>query len=163
MIKVMIVDDQRLLLDLLSHMLKNTPDIDVVACGKDGFQAIALAQEFQPDVILMDIQMPNCDGIEATRRIKQHHPDMKILILSSSKEDQDVHQALTGGADGYVLKNIGENELVSVIRSVYANMEVLHEDVKSAALRSRMGEFEEGVGKTIVVEGVRVEIGRAHV
>ncbi len=158
MIKVLIVDDQQLLLDLLSHMLEGTEDLEVVACGKDGNQAVALTEEHNPDVILMDIQMPFCNGIEATQRIKKYHKDIKILILSSSSEDQDVHKALSSGADGYVLKNIGEDELIAVIKSVHANMEVIHEDVREAAMRSRMGVFEDSDGKTIVIEGVRVAL-----
>jgi DNA-binding NarL/FixJ family response regulator len=158
MIKVLIVDDQQLLLDLLNHMLSNAEDIDVVATGRDGNQAIALAEKHQPDVILMDIQMPNCDGIEATKRIKKHHPEIKILILSSSSEDRDVHKALSSGADGYILKTIHEEELFAVITSVYANIEVIHEDVKNAAIRSRMGDFSEEEGKIVMVEGVKVKL-----
>lgn len=160
MIKVLIVDDQQLLLDLMSHMLSSTDDIEVVACGKDGNQAISLTEKYKPDVILMDIQMPYCDGIEATKRIKKNHKDIKILILSSSSEDQDVHKALSSGADGYVLKTINEEQLIAVIKSIHANMEVIHEDVREAALRSRMGEFSESDGKTIYIEGVRIEISK---
>lgn len=158
MIKVLIVDDQQLLLDLLGHMLENTDEIQVVARGRDGNQAVALTEEHEPDVILMDIRMPHCDGIDATKRIKEHHKDIKILILTSSSNDQDVHKALSSGADGYVLKTIGEDELIAVIKSVYANMEVIHEDVRGAALRSRMGEFDQESGKTIIIEGVKVKL-----
>jgi DNA-binding NarL/FixJ family response regulator len=158
MIKVMIVDDQQLLLDLLSHMLSNADDIDVVATGRDGNQAITLDKSRRPDVILMDIQMPNCDGIEATERIKANHPEVKILILSSSSEDLDVHKALQSGADGYILKTIREDELIAVIMSAYANIEVIHEDVRDAALRSRMGDFSDEDGKTILIEGVKVKL-----
>ncbi|MCB2202513.1 response regulator transcription factor [bacterium] len=158
MIKVLIVDDQQLLLDLLSHMLSNAEDIDVVATGRDGNQAVALVEKHLPDVILMDIQMPKCDGIEATKRIKAHHPKIKILILSSSSDDMDVHKALSNGADGYILKTIREDELTAVIKSAYANIEVIHEDVKEAAFRSKMGEFADEDGKTVIIEGVKVKL-----
>jgi DNA-binding NarL/FixJ family response regulator len=158
MIKVLIVDDQQLLLDLLSQMLNTTEDIQVVAIGRDGNQAIALTEEHKPDVILMDIQMPYLDGIQATERIKHHHEETKILMLTSSSEDQDVHRALQGGADGYVLKTIGKEQLISVIKSVHANMEVIHEDVREAALRSRMGQFDEGNGKKLFVNGINIEL-----
>jgi DNA-binding NarL/FixJ family response regulator len=158
MIKVLIVDDQQLLLDLLTQMLEETEDIDVVAVGRDGNQALALAQETEPDVILMDIQMPHLDGIQATERIKHHYPETKILILSSSREDQDVHKALQSGADGYVLKTIGKEQLIAVIKSVHANMEVIHEDVREAATLSRMGHFDEDHGKKLIINGVKIEL-----
>ncbi len=158
MIKVLIVDDQQLLLDLLTQMLESTEDIGVVAVGRDGNQALALTEQHQPDVILMDIQMPHMDGIQATGRIKHHHPEMKILMLTSSRDDQDVHQALQNGADGYVLKTIGKEQLIAVIKSVHANMEVIHEDVREAAALSRMGHFEEGHGKKLIINGVKIEL-----
>jgi DNA-binding NarL/FixJ family response regulator len=159
MIKVLIVDDQQLLLDLMSRMLENHEDIHVVACSTDGHQALALTERFQPDVVLMDIHMPVCDGIEATKLIKNYKKSIKILILSSSSEDKDVHEALSSGADGYVVKTIGEQELVAVIRSVYADMEVIHRDVRDAAQRSRSGQFEDSDGvRKLEIDGVHVEL-----
>ncbi len=159
MIKVLIVDDQQLLLDLMNRLLENHQDIEVVATGKDGNQALVLTEQHQPDVVLMDIHMPECSGIEAIKKIKAYQPAIKILVLSSSSDDMDVHEALTNGADGYVLKTIGEQELVSVIKSVYADMEVIHRDVREAAQRSRSGQFDGGTdGKKLVIDGVHIEL-----
>ncbi len=161
MIKVLIIDDQQLLLDLMSHLLEKSEEIDVVASGRDGNQAIGLAEKHHPDVILMDIHMPDCDGIEATKKIKAHNKDIKILILTSSSEDEDVHKALSNGADGYVLKTIGEQELVAVIKSVHADMEVIHRDVRDAALRSRAGAFDNTEeGRHLMIDGVHIALSQ---
>lgn len=159
MIKVLIVDDQQLLLDLMSRLLENNPEINVVAKGKDGNEALAMTERYQPDVVLMDIHMPVCDGIEATKKIKAYNSAIRVLVLSSSSDDQDVHQALSSGADGYILKTIGEKELVAVIKSVYADIEVIHKDVRDAAMRSRSGQLNgKTSGRSLVIDGVHVNL-----
>ncbi len=158
-IKVLLVDDQELLLDLMNHLLESDSDIEVIACAKDGNEAIELANKLKPDVILMDIKMPNCDGIEATKKIKEADKNNKILILTTSKDEEDVHLALNNGADGYVLKSINENELVLAIKSVYANMEVIHNEVREMAKRSSSKEiYTTTKGKRVMVNDIQVEL-----
>lgn len=124
MIKVMIADDQQLLVDLLKIGLEQYPDIQVTACAENGFQAQELAMQHHPDVILMDILMPECDGIQATRMIKEWNREVKILILTNGDRESDLQKALKAGADGYVLKNISREDLMLAVKSVCANMKV---------------------------------------
>lgn len=134
MIKVLIVDDQQLLIYLMKNLLNQNSEIQVIGSASDGNQAIELAQKYKPDLILMDIMMPNCDGIEATKKIKEIDDKVKILVLTSSDNPEDFHNALESGADGYVLKNISGDDLILAIRSVHTNIDVFNSvDVMKAA------------------------------
>jgi DNA-binding NarL/FixJ family response regulator len=115
---VLLADDHRLLLEGLTNLLE-AHGIRVVGAAKDGLEAITLAQATQPDVILMDISMPGCDGLEATRRIKAVLPDQKIVILTTSTEDQDLFDAVKSGACGYLLKSMDAEELVECLNQVH--------------------------------------------
>ena len=108
---VLLADDHRLLLEGLSNLLE-AHHIQVAGMAKDGLEAIQLARSLHPDLILMDIRMPHCSGLEATRRIKVEMPDMKIIILTTSTEDQDLFEAVKSGACGYLLKSMDADELV---------------------------------------------------
>ena len=125
MIDVMIADDQQLLVDLLKIGLEQSDGIRVVACAKNGLQAAELAVKHQPDVILMDIIMPECDGIEATKIIKECNSRMKILILTNGEKESNLQKAMQAGADGYVLKDISQEDLILAVKSVFANMKVV--------------------------------------
>jgi len=109
--RVLLADDHRLLLEGLSNLLE-AHHIQVAGMAKDGLEAIQLARSLHPDLILMDIRMPHCSGLEATRRIKAEMPDMKIIILTTSTEDQDLFEAVKSGACGYLLKSMDADELV---------------------------------------------------
>lgn len=115
-IKLLIVDDHAVVRQGLRGFLELTEGLDVVGEGSNGLEAVSLAQELQPDVILMDLIMPEMDGIEATRRIKLANPDSKILILSSFGDENNVLPAIQAGALGYILKDIDPEELVDAIR-----------------------------------------------
>jgi DNA-binding NarL/FixJ family response regulator len=125
MIDVMIADDQQLLVDLLRIGLEQSDGIRVVACAKNGFQATELAMMYQPDVVLMDIMMPDCDGIQATKSIKEWNSQVKILILTNGTQESNLQKAMQAGADGYVLKDISQENLVLAVKSVFANMKVM--------------------------------------
>jgi DNA-binding NarL/FixJ family response regulator len=112
--KVLLVDDHRLLLEGLTNLLE-AHGIEVAGTATDGLEAIAKAKSLQPDVILMDIRMPNCDGLGATRRIKAEMPDAKIVILTTSTEDSDLFEAIKSGACGYLLKSMDADELVAAL------------------------------------------------
>jgi two-component system NarL family response regulator len=112
--KVLLVDDNRLMLEGLQNILE-AHGIEVVGVASDGRQSIDLARGLKPDVILMDIRMPRCDGLAATRAIKAEMPDAKIIILTTSTEDDDLFEAIKSGACGYLLKSIDTDELVAAL------------------------------------------------
>jgi two-component system NarL family response regulator len=112
--KVLLIDDNRLMLEGLQNILE-AHGIEVVGVASDGWQSIGLARELKPDVILMDIRMPSCDGLTATRAIKAEMPDARIIILTTSTEDGDLFEAIKSGACGYLLKSIDTDELVAAL------------------------------------------------
>ena len=112
-ISVLIVDDSDAVRDGLRSILRANPDIEVLGEAADGLAAIVMLEELQPDIILMDAQMPQMDGIEATRRIKAHWPDIKILFLTVHMEFLEA--AVAAGADAYLLKDSGREELIKAV------------------------------------------------
>jgi DNA-binding NarL/FixJ family response regulator len=116
-IRVALVDDQELIREGLAIILGAQPDIDITGQAADGREAIEVADRVQPDVILMDIRMPRLDGIKATRRIKEKHPEIQILILTTYSEDELVFEGIRAGASGYLLKDITRGELAEAVRS----------------------------------------------
>lgn len=126
MITVVVVEDQALVRSGVRVLLERESDINVIGEAVDGEQAIALATQLHPDLVLMDIKLPKKDGIEATRHIKQAHDDIEVLILSAYEDDEAVFQAIQAGASGYVLKDITPENLVRAVRSVRAGMSTVH-------------------------------------
>lgn len=114
-LRVLLVDDHLLLLEGLANLLE-AHGISVVGTAKDGLEATAMARKTDPDVILMDIRMPHCNGLEATRRIKAEKPQARIVILTTSTEDQDLFDAIKSGACGYLLKSMEADELVECLQ-----------------------------------------------
>lgn len=104
-LRILLVDDHNLFLEGLSNLLLSE-GIQVIGKAHDGFEALAKARHLHPNVILMDIQMPNCDGVSATRLIKAEMPEIKIVMLTTSEDDQDLFEAVKSGASGYLLKNL---------------------------------------------------------
>jgi DNA-binding NarL/FixJ family response regulator len=115
--KVLLVDDNRLMLEGLQNFLE-AHDIEVAGIASDGRQAIELARKLMPDVILMDIRMPGCDGLAATRAIKADMPEVRIIILTTSSEDDDLFEAIKSGASGYLLKSMDTDELIDALEQV---------------------------------------------
>ncbi|HLA44348.1 MAG TPA: response regulator transcription factor [Aggregatilineales bacterium] len=124
-IRIILVDDHKVVHQALADMISFIDDFELVAQGSNGKEAIHLCQEFIPDVVLMDVVMPEIDGIEATRIILAHHPNIKILALSSFQDDVSVNSMLRSGAAGYVLKNASVDELESIIRTVHEGRAVI--------------------------------------
>jgi DNA-binding NarL/FixJ family response regulator len=108
---VLLADDHALLLEGLTNLL-TAHGVQVAGMARDGLEAISLARTLKPDVILMDVRMPRCDGLAATRCIKAEMPDAKIVMLTSSDEDQDLFEAVKSGAFGYLLKSMDAAELI---------------------------------------------------
>jgi NarL family two-component system response regulator LiaR len=118
-IRVLIADDHAILRKGIRALLSTEPDIEVVGETGDGLETVAQAQALRPDVILMDLVMPEMDGIEATRRIMAEQPAVHILVLTSFAADDKVFPAIKAGALGYILKDSGPAELVQAIHQVY--------------------------------------------
>lgn len=116
---MLIADDQELIRQGLAALLVIDGDIEIVGEAANGLDAIRLVNDTAPDVVLMDIRMPACDGVEATRRIVSEHPQVKVLILTTFEEDEYILESLRAGASGYVLKNIPPRQLAASIRSVH--------------------------------------------
>jgi DNA-binding NarL/FixJ family response regulator len=116
-LRVLLADDHRLLIDGLKSLL-SANGIDVVGVASDGLEAASLAQSLNPDLVLMDVRMPNCDGLEATRRIKARQPQMRIVMLTTSAEDHDLFEAVKSGACGYLLKSMGGDAFIDALRAL---------------------------------------------
>jgi DNA-binding NarL/FixJ family response regulator len=120
MIRVVVVDDQTVVREGVVMLLGMLPGIDVVAAGSDGEEAVRLVAEHTPDVVLMDLRMPRCDGVEATRRIRRQHPGTHVVILTTYEDDESLFPALRAGAEGYLTKDSGADEIVRAIEGVMA-------------------------------------------
>jgi len=133
-ISVLLVDDHSLVRRGFRRMLEDAPDILVVGEASDGAEAIRLAQELRPRLIVMDCALPGMSGLIATRRILEMHPQIAILMLSMHSEDTLVRQALDAGARGYILKNAVDLELVTAVRRVAAGETVLDPQLSCPAV-----------------------------
>jgi DNA-binding NarL/FixJ family response regulator len=119
-IRIMSVDDHALLRQGIAALIKTQPDMQLVAEASDGEEAIAQFRAHRPDVTLMDVQMPNVNGVEAISRIKSEFPDAKIIVLSTYAGDVQILRAIKSGALGYLLKGNVRTELLEAIRTVHA-------------------------------------------
>jgi DNA-binding NarL/FixJ family response regulator len=113
--KVLLVDDHRLVVEGISNLLA-TYGIEVVGIANDGLEAVAMAQRLSPDLILMDIRMPRCDGLSATQMIKAAQPEIKIVMLTTSTEDEDLFAAVKSGACGYLLKSMSGDAFIEALQ-----------------------------------------------
>jgi len=116
--RVLIADDHGLFREGLASIISSQPDFDLVGVAQDGVEALVKAKALKPDLILMDIQMPGCDGIEATRLIQQELPETKIVIVTVSEEDENLFEAIKSGAHGYILKSVSTKDLLTQVHSV---------------------------------------------
>ena len=119
-IRVLVADDHQIVRDGLNALLGALDGIEVVGLAADGVDALHLVEETTPDVVVMDIQMPRLDGLEATRRITARHPEVKVVMLTMNEDDQTVLAAIRGGASGYLLKGSGADEVQHAIRAAAA-------------------------------------------
>jgi DNA-binding NarL/FixJ family response regulator len=118
MIRILLADDQDIFRQGLAAMLAIEPDLEIVGTATNGQESIELAKDLQPQVVLMDVRMPICDGVQATREIHQHYPWMRILVLTTFDDDEYIFQSLQAGALGYLLKRSPASEIAAAIRSV---------------------------------------------
>ncbi|MEG0366501.1 MAG: response regulator transcription factor [Coprobacillus sp.] len=129
MIKVVIADDQELIRESLKIVLGTHEDLDVVGVAADGFDVLNILAKEAVDVILMDIRMPNMDGVFCTKAVKEQYPNTKIIILTTFDDDDFVFSALRFGASGYLLKGVGMDELYQAILTVYQGGAMINPDI----------------------------------
>lgn len=142
MIKLLIADDQELIRQSLQIILGAEPGFEVLDSVENGKEVIRAVRKEKPDVILMDIRMPEMDGVVCTQIIKENYSDIKIIILTTFDDDEYVFNALKYGASGYLLKGIQTKQLVDAIRKVYQGTSMINEDIASkvVSMFSRMAQ-----------------------
>ncbi|WP_392673103.1 response regulator [Streptomyces sp. LN785] len=116
--RVVVADDQSVVREGIVMLLGLLPGIEVVGSARDGEEAVALVAEQSPDVVLMDLRMPRCDGVEATRRIRKEYPSTQVVVLTTFADDDSLFPALRAGARGYLTKDAGGDEIVRAIQAV---------------------------------------------
>jgi len=136
MIEILLADDHRIMRDGLSALLKNEPDIEVIAEADNGREAVEMSRKLKPNVVVMDMSMPGLNGVEATRQILDLDDNVKVLVLSMHADKRFVIGALSAGASGYVLKDCAFEELVRAIHTVAMNQTYLSPSIAGIVVES---------------------------
>lgn len=134
-IRILLADDHGVLRAGLRALLNAEPDFTVVGEAENGRQAIALAHELQPDVLLLDVSMPEPGGIEVTRQVRQHCPDTRVLILTVHEDESLLQEAIQAGAAGYIIKRAVEAELINAVRAIWRGDLYVHPAMTRALLK----------------------------
>lgn len=140
MIRVLIADDQRVVREGLSMVLALMKGVEVVGAAADGAEAVTLAQAVRPDVVLMDLRMPRCDGVEATRRLRTEAPEVKVVVLTTYSDDRSVLDALRAGARGYLTKDASGEQIHEALRQVLDDHAVIDPAVQRHLVDAIAGE-----------------------
>jgi len=143
-IRVLLVDDHAVVRSGLSFFLSTTDDIEVVGEAADGEQALRLCAQLQPDVVLMDMVMPQMDGFTAMQQIRQRYPTIRVIALTSFLDGEFVQRALQGGASGYLLKDVQARDLAGAIRAAYAGRSTLATEATQALIQTMAQPAQEG-------------------
>lgn len=134
-LRVLLADDHVVVRQGIRRFLEEAGDIQVVAEARDGREALRLVEEHRPDVAVLDIRMPEVTGVEAARRIKERFPDVRVLILTAYDDEPYIFTLLQAGADGYILKTAGGDELVQAVRTVYQGKSALSPEVATKVVQ----------------------------
>lgn len=138
MIRILLAEDHQIVREGLRALLEADPDYEVIGEAGDGLEIIKLAAELKPDVIVMDVMMPNLNGLEATRQLCRKHPKLKVVILSMHKDEAYVAEALRNGACAYVLKDACSTDLVKAVREAMANRHYLSPPMTESSVEAYM-------------------------
>ena len=152
MIRVLVADDQALVREGLTTLLAAAAELEPVAAARDGEEAVALCGEHHPDVVLMDLNMPNLDGAGATRRIRELYPEVEVVVLTTHADEASILDALSAGARGYLTKDAGIAEITRAVQAAAAHQTLLdpvvHQQLIAAATgRGRSSQGEEAGGQ----------------
>jgi len=156
-IKILIVDDQIILLEGLATLLSLEEDMEVVGKAQNGREALGFIQgrvHDMPDVVLMDIRMPQMNGVECTKYVSENYPEIKVLILTTFDDDEYIEQAIKNGACGYMLKDLTAESLSAAIRNVYHGNSVMHQKITEKLLSN--------MGKDKKLQKVNVMLGESE-
>jgi DNA-binding NarL/FixJ family response regulator len=153
-VRVLVADDQKVVRDGLSLLLGMLPGVEVIGTAVDGTDAVRQVEAVLPDVVLMDLIMPNCDGVEATRLIARQQPDVQVVVLTAFSDDDSVFAALRAGARGYLTKNAGAREILQALSAVRAGDAQLDPSVQRSLVEAVVsGESMGGPGIPAVPAG----------
>lgn len=137
--KIVIVDDDPLVRQSLKLLLEKESDIEVIGVAADGREAIEQCEKALPEIVLMDIRMPNMDGIESTKQINQRWPEVRIMMLTTFKDEQSIRLALRAGAEGYLLKSTAVENMAQQVRALMAGGSVLDSEVLHEIMNPEQG------------------------
>ncbi len=135
-LRVVVADDQRAVREALATVLDAEPGLEVVGLAADGDEAVDLAHRFSPDVVLMDLRMPNVDGVTATQRLASELPTVRVVVLTTFADDSSILAALEAGAMGFLTKDAGRDQIALAVRSAAAGQSVLDPAVQASLLRA---------------------------
>lgn len=159
-ITLLVVDDHIIVREGLISVLKTFSEFEIVGDASSGKMAIALCDKLRPNVVLMDLKMPQMSGVEATRHIRQAHPDIQILVLTSFIDDELIQAALEAGAIGYLLKDASIHEIANALRSVAQKQTVLAPEVTQRLLHTRISTDEK---ESFILKSRELEVLRLMV
>jgi DNA-binding NarL/FixJ family response regulator len=148
--RLVIADDHAIMRDGLAELIGNEGDFEVVGTADDGKVAIDIVDREHPDVVLIDLSMPRTDGAQAIRVIKRKHPETRVLVLTFHKEDAHIHVALEAGADGFILKDEGRDELLTALRVVAGGRSYLSPAICDRVMSGYLRGFEPVGGPNVV-------------
>lgn len=134
-IKVLLVDDQEIFLEGLNMLLSKNGKIEIIGSAKDGREAYEMCKWLMPHIVLMDIKMPQMDGVEATRLIKKDFPNVRVLILTTFNDDEYIFEALRYGANGYILKDASPDSIAEAIETLHRGGALIEPDVAAKVIK----------------------------
>ena len=151
-IRILIADDQLLLREGVAALLSMFADLEIVGKASCGREAVEMAERYQPDVVLMDVRMPDMNGIAATHKICSQFPNIRVIILTTFDNDEYVYESLESGAAGYLLKNADPERLAAAVRSVHSGQSILDPSVTRTVIRRMVHQRDTDAWEPILTE-----------